>query len=519
MRVIDFFDKGAARDPERTVLLSDSGAVTYAAATDHSWQVAAALHHHGIGLGARVGVLAPNVPEAFLAMLGLWRAGCSWVPLNTRNAVAATVAFMNKVGCRALFVHPRFDAELKQIRDEVPGLELVIALDGTELDGALTITAFLDSGSSMTVPDWNDPYGRPEMEACAWPTGGTTGGSKAVAWTNSVWSNLVETATRHWPAAERPVNLLVAPITHAAGVMAIVYAALGATIVMRPGFDADDVLDRIENDRVTHLFLPPTAFYGLLERQQARPRDCSSLTMLLLSAAPVAPDRLAQGVAEFGPCIGQCWGQSEAPFVLTYLTAEDLAAAASGDAPERLRSCGRATFGSQVAIMDDDGNLLPPGERGELVARGGLVTPGYIGDDAATAAVRTHGWHHTGDIGYLDADGYAYIVDRKSDMIISGGFNVYPAEVEAALSALPQVRQCAVVGVPHEKWGEAVVAVVVAAEDRPPDPDLVIAHARQALGPVKAPKAVVFVDELPQTPVGKVDKKALRGRDWPAIER
>lgn len=164
--------------------------------------------------------------------------------------------------------------------------------------------------------------------------------------------------------------------------------------------------------------------------------------------------------------------------------------------------------------MDDDGRLLGPGERGELVARGRLVTPGYLDDEKATAAVRKHGWHHTCDVGYLDEAGYAYIVDRKKDMVITGGFNVYPAKVEAAILAMPEVWQCAVIGVPDPKWGEAIYAIIVPAVEGWPDSAKVIATVRAALGPVKTPKTVVFVDDLPRTAVGKIDKKALRGREW-----
>lgn len=514
MRIIDYFDKGMAADPAGPLIVSDGGDVGYADATDHSWRMAAALHSSGLRVGDRVGVLAPNVAEAFLAMLGIWRAGCSWVPLNTLNALSATLEFMNHVGCRALFLHSHFAAQVEEIRAAVPSLELVVCLD-VPFDGAVSVEAFLAAGAGYELPDWNDPFGRPEVEACAWPTGGTTGRSKAVLWTNQVWASLIETATRHWPAAQRPVNLLVAPITHAAGVMGLIFASVGATIVMRTHFDADDVLDKIQSDHVTHLFLPPTAYYGLLDRQREQQRDCSSLCMLLLSAAPVSPERLAEGVARFGPCIAQSWGQAESPFLLTYLPPEAVASAASGHAPRRLRSCGQATFSSQVAVMDDYGRLLGPGERGELVARGRLVTPGYLGDAEATASVREHGWHHTGDVGYLDEDGYAYIVDRKKDMVITGGFNVYPAEVEEAIIAMPEVRQCAVIGLPHEKWGEAVCAIVVPSIEGWADSAKVIETARTALGPVKAPKTVVFVSGLPQTAVGKIDKKALRGREWP----
>jgi acyl-CoA synthetase (AMP-forming)/AMP-acid ligase II len=236
--------------------------------------------------------------------------------------------------------------------------------------------------------------------------------------------------------------------------------------------------------------------------------------MLLIAAAPVSPEKFGEGVRVFGPCIAQCWGQAEAPMLLTYLTPEEVAAAVAGDHPERLASCGRPTFSCQVEVMDEEGRILPVGERGELVVRGRLVTPGYLNRAEDTAAIRTFGWHHTGDVGYLDADGFVYIVDRLKEMIITGGFNVYPAEVESVLLALPEVRDCAVIGIPDDRWGEAVCAIVVPVDPGRADAEHLIARSKVALGSVKAPKVVHFLESLPATAVGKVDKKALRATYW-----
>jgi acyl-CoA synthetase (AMP-forming)/AMP-acid ligase II len=200
--------------------------------------------------------------------------------------------------------------------------------------------------------------------------------------------------------------------------------------------------------------------------------------------------------------------------LLTYLPPEEVAAAVAGDHPERLASCGRPTFSCQVEVMDEYGRILPAGERGELVARSRLVTPGYLNRPEDTAAIRTFGWHHTGDVGFIDADGFVYIVDRKKEMIITGGFNVFPAEVESAIQAIPQVRDCAVIGIPDEQWGEAVCAVVAPLDPEWADADHIIAMSKAALGSIKAPKVVHFLESLPSTPVGKVDKKVLRAQYW-----
>jgi acyl-CoA synthetase (AMP-forming)/AMP-acid ligase II len=205
--------------------------------------------------------------------------------------------------------------------------------------------------------------------------------------------------------------------------------------------------------------------------------------------------------------------------ILTFLDARTVTAAAAGDHPERLRSCGRATASVRVAIMDDAGRILPPHQPGEIVARGTLVTAGYHNLPQATAEIRSHGWHHTGDVGYIDEDGYVYIVDRKKDMIISGGFNVYSAEVEAAIMALPQIQECAVIGVPDDKWGEAVKALVVFKQGEQLSKSMIIAHCKSKLGGVKSPKSVEFVAEIPKTPAGKSDRKAMRKLYWAGADR
>jgi acyl-CoA synthetase (AMP-forming)/AMP-acid ligase II len=205
--------------------------------------------------------------------------------------------------------------------------------------------------------------------------------------------------------------------------------------------------------------------------------------------------------------------------IATWLPPDVVTAAAAGDHPERLSSCGRPSYSVRVEIMDDEGALLPTGEVGEIVARGGLVGAGYFELPEANEEAWAHGWHHTGDVGRRDADGFVYIVDRKKDMIVTGGFNVYSAEVEAAVMELPDVRECAVIGVPDEKWGEAVTAIVVLADGAKISEDRIIAHCKAQLGGVKAPKTVYFRSEIPRTGAGKFDKKAIRAEFWAGTER
>jgi len=285
------------------------------------------------------------------------------------------------------------------------------------------------------------------------------------------------------------------------------------------GFDASQVLRHIEVHRATHLFLPPTAFYSLLDHPEVSRFDYSSLRVFLLAGSPVSPEKLKKGIEVFGPCMCQSYGQTEAPMLLTWLDPMTLAAAAAGDHPERLASCGKATSAVHLAIMDDAGRILPPNERGEIVARGTLVTAGYHKMPEATAEIRAHGWHHTGDVGYMDQEGYVYIVDRKKDMIITGGFNVYSAEVESGIMALREVKECAVIGVPDDRWGESVKAIVVRQAGATLSQQQVIEHCKAKLGSVKAPKSVEFWIEIPKTPAGKLDRKVIRKAFWEGAER
>jgi acyl-CoA synthetase (AMP-forming)/AMP-acid ligase II len=310
---------------------------------------------------------------------------------------------------------------------------------------------------------------------------------------------------------DHPVALVSAPITHAAGPIALSTLSLGATQVILPGFDAEKVLRTIEEQRVTHMYLPPTAMYQCLASPQIDKHDYSSLKIFILVGSPCSPEKLRVAVETFGPCMCQGYGQVECPMIITWLPPEVVAAAARGDHPERLASCGKPTRSVKVGLMDDDGNLLPVGEAGEIVVRGVLVSHSYFEKPEATEEVRTFGWHHTGDVAKRDEHGFLYIVDRKKDMVVSGGFNVFTTEVEAAITELAEVRECAVIGIPHEKWGEQVHAIVVG---QGIDEAAIIAHTKARLGGVKAPKSVAFVDSIPRTAAGKMDKKALRIPYW-----
>jgi fatty-acyl-CoA synthase len=527
MRAIEYFDKGAEANLDRTAIIAAGGSWSYREMRAATQDIARALWASGLRDQEPAGIYSPNDARVLFCMLGIMRAGAVWVPINYRNAIDANVEYMNYVEMAWLFYHSEFRDSVDEIKRRVPSLRGVICLDREDVredvrQGGenLSLQSFTQRGASKQVPDWGDAYGNPERLAGLVPTGGTTGPAKGVRVTNLALGTMTELATHYWKAdVEHPVCLNTAPLSHAAGVLAFVMCSAGATHVVMPKFDALEVLRNIERYRVTHLYLPPTALYNLLAHPQVRDFDYSSLRGFLLAGSPVAPDKLKNAVEVFGPCMCQSYGQTEAPMILTFLDTKTVAAAAAGDHPERLASCGKPTMAVRLAIMDDTGKILPSGDRGEIVARGSLICGGYYKMPEATAEIRTHGWHHTGDVGYMDEEGYVYIVDRKKDMIISGGFNVYCAEVESAVMALPEVHECAVIGVPHDTWGEAVKAFVVLRAGTSLTEAAVISHCKQKLGGVKAPKSVEFCEEIPKTAAGKIDRKQIRASYWEHAER
>jgi fatty-acyl-CoA synthase len=519
MRAIDYFDKAAEEYPERNALLDGGIRYSYARLQDATQALSAAMHASGLNAEDRVAIYSLNDARVLVCMLSIMRAGGAWVPINYRNAIDANVEFMNYAEVRWLFYHSSFHEQVQQIRKLVPSLTNLICIDASVL-GDPSLEQFMDRNKSEVEVDWGDPLGNPDRLVGLVPTGGTTGPAKGVRVTTVPWGTFTEMVGHYWRCEGiDPVCLSTAPLSHAAGVVSFAMFTLGATNVVMPRFDALEVLQNIGRFGVTHLFLPPTAFYALLDHPRVRDFKYTSLRFLLLAASPVSPDRVKQGVDIFGPCICQSYGQTEAPMLMTWLDQQTVAAAAAGNHPERLRSCGKATYGVRLAIMDEQGHLLPANRTGEIVARGSLVTPGYHNLPEATAEIRRHGWHHTGDVGYQDTDGFFYIVDRKKDMIITGGFNVFSAEVEASIMSLPEIFECAVIGVPNEKWGEAVKAMIVLRKGQSLTEDAVLAHCRAKLGGMKSPKTIEFVGEIPKTPAGKIDRKLLRAPYWAGMGR
>lgn len=510
MNVIDLFDHGVSIDPDASAFCQDGRDYSYAYMQNLSMEIGAALAKRAISENPHVAVYSPNDATAFGCILGAHRAGGTWVPLNARGSLPDNVDFLNTAEVQVIFYNSMFAEQIAQIREQVSTLEQLICID-KHCGEDLSLEEFVAEGADYSIPDFGcDPH----RQTSIFGTGGTTGRSKGVVHNNLVFETMISQMGQLMTTAKPPVHLMVAPMTHGAGGLCYILLSMGAKTVVLTQLDPTSILKAIEEHKVTHLFLPPTLFYVLLAHPDVGKFDYSSLRYFLVSAAPVAPEKIKEGIKVFGPCICQCWGQTEAPMILTWMPPEDFAeAAASGD-DARLLSCGKGLLLSRIEVMDDDGNILEQGATGELVVRGNLVTPGYYKNPEATAEAQAHGWHHTGDIGYRDERGYFYIIDRKKDMIVTGGFNVFGAEVEKAINSHPAVVDVAVVGVPDEKWGEAIKAVVQLKPDAAVSAEELMALCKDQLGGVKTPKSVDFVDALPRSPVGKVLKREIRDQYW-----
>ncbi|WP_077001707.1 class I adenylate-forming enzyme family protein [Variovorax sp. KK3] len=514
MAITQLFARGASLHPARICLQDETGTRTYAQVRDRVTRLAGRLNAAtGQPAGEKCAVYSPNAAVAVECLIGIQWAGAVYVPLNPKNHTQENVAILDNCDVTTLFFHSALVAQVEQLRVACPRLTRFIAID-KPVSNALFLDEWIADAAPRATPF---PF-EPNDVVAIYSTGGTTGLPKGVMLTSNNWDITAANFHAHTPVKKPPVFLAVSPITHAAGTFAFMVMAIGGKTVILPGFDAEAVLAAIERERVTHVYLPPTAIYMLLEHPSIRARDYSSLEYFIYTSAPMAVTKLRECLDIFGPVMIQFWGQTEAPSFCTCLAREDHLDL-TPEREKRLQSCGRPTLLTPVAVMDEEGRLLASGEKGELVVNGPLVMAGYYNNPAATAAVSTYGWHRTGDVGYVDADGYVFIVDRKKEMIITGGYNVYPREVENVLLAHPAIQECAVVGAPHDKWGEAVTGVIELKTGSTLEAGELIAWCKSQLGSVKAPKSVEFWPQLPRTSVGKVDKKVIRQRFWEGLER
>jgi fatty-acyl-CoA synthase len=500
-RVGDLILSAVQRYDSRIAFQSSTGTTTYRELGAMILSAQASFGEMGLKPGDVVAQLVGNDVRTFAFIAAVYLSGLTTVALQPTLSHDDKVFILNDCDAKLLVTDGQYAPQAESLVEHCP-----------------KVVHWRAHGSAAGWSDfWSQPgpFGtRLSCKGCAEDivriqyTGGTTGRPKGVMLSNR--ANLTNAqmvlAGMDWP--ESPVYLCAMPMTHGAGGMIIPTLFRGGRVVLHRGFDVDGFLSAVEAEGCTMTWLVPTAIYRLLDHPRTRKVDWSAMRAFVYSAAPMSASRVKEALEVVGPCLVQMYGQTEAPNTVLTMTQSDHV----GADLVRLSSAGREYPGVQVALLDDECRTVPDGEVGEICVRGPLVMSGYLHQPAQTEAALKGAWLHTGDMARRDADGYFFIVDRKKDMIISGGYNVYPQEIENVLARHPAVLLSAVIGVPDPDWGESVRAYVVLRSGAAADASELIAAVRAAKGSIYAPKSLEFVEQLPLTVYGKIDKKELRAR-------
>jgi acyl-CoA synthetase (AMP-forming)/AMP-acid ligase II len=486
---------------------------TYAELGDRASRLANGLADLGLEPGDRVAVLADNQLETLEQAVGIAIGGFVRAAMYTMNTASTHAHLLNTVGASAIIVQGRYAADIESIRDQVPSLKHVVVTEPVGEGAGETRYEELLATSPAELPRVSLP---PDADHIIRFSAGTTGRPKGIVHSAEGWLAMGNEFALALPRLEEDDAYLVAsPLSHAAGLMIWPSIAHGARYVVMGAFDPARFLELIERERCTWTMVVPTMIQMLASAPGAKDRDLSSLRVVTYGAAPITEKALLAGIDLWGNIMYQSYGQSEA-LPATVLTPAYHGTSGSERDRRILASAGRPTPNVSITTRDEDGNVLPVGETGEICIHTPGAMKGIWGDPEATEARFTaDGAVRTKDMGYVDEDGFLHLVDRKEDLIISGGFNVWPLEVENALAAHPDVMEAAVVGVPDEKWGEAVFAAVTLREGATVTEEGLIAFAREKVGPVKRPKQLVIAGEpLPKSVVGKLLRREVRAQYW-----
>ena len=494
-----------AKDQPDAIVFDYLGRETsYKELDQYASQVAQGLLAAGMKPASRLGFLGKNTDLYFHILCGAQKIRAAMVGINARLAPPEVAFVLNDAGCEILFVGKDFYPVIEKILPDCPQLKTVIAIDG-------------EHGDWQDFASWRDQY---EAKDPMLPheagdtviqlyTSGTTGHPKGVELTNSNFSDMYDQASNEWAVWGRgDVILLAMPLFHIAGVnVGLVAIHYGCTAIMTRDVDPGEILSLIESKKIKYMFLVPAVILFLMQHPDIDKTDLSSVREILYGASPIAEELLVSAQKRFQCDFRQVYGLTETTGCATTLPPE----AHKG---KLLRSCGRPNKGIDLRVVDENGKACDVGKVGEIVMRATTNMKGYWNRPDETKEAMRGGYFHTGDAGYFDEDGWLYIYDRVKDMIVSGGENVYPAEVENALFAHPSVADVAVIGVPDDKWGEAVKAVIVVKPDAQLEGEELIGWARDKIADYKLPKSVDMVEALPRNPSGKILRRELREPYW-----
>ena len=469
-------------------------------------RIANVLVGMGYSRGSRIGLLLNNEIWSLPIDFACLKSGVARVPLNSRLSQAEQAKMLTETGVRLLIHGADLTERALALADELDGLTLLgLGEPQRAQDRNLFTEAERARPTDPLVPV------EPDDVMLVLYTSGTTGTLKAAQHTQASWAAIARNILTNLISPKRDDAMVhAASLIHASGTFVLPYWLAGARSIILPGFDPEQFLATIERERATAINLVPTMLGMLLAGDAVQRADTSSLDTIIYGASPMPRPLLEQGMATFGNKFVQYYGQTEAPLCQTVLTKEDHA-----EGGDLLGSCGFPSVDAEIALTDEDGNPVEQGEIGEIRVRAPFTMAGYFNADELNAKTMTaDGWVRTRDMARADERGYLYLVDRASDMIITGGYNVYPREVEDALLAHPSVAECAVVGAPDPKWVEAVTAFVVVRPDATVHTDELREFVRGRLAGYKVPKKVVLVDSIPKSPVGKILRRKLRDSLW-----
>ncbi len=505
-RFVDIPTYHARRRGDHEALRFAGRSTSYRDFDRHVTAIAHRLLADGLVPGTRCALLAKNTGNYYEILFGAACAGCVLVPVNHRLAAPEIAFILEDCGAELLFVGEDFAELAKSVLQDCPAIRQVVVIRGT-VAGWPDLDAWVADPPAAELPLPGDADTVVQMY-----TSGTTGLPKGVELTHGNLLYAVQVgqeALGHWTAND--IAQIVMPQFHIAGTnMGLVGIYCGATCVIIEDVVPRAVLASIERDRITVTFVVPAVILFLLQAPECAETDFSSLKTIIYGASPIPADLLAQALEQTGCAFAQVYGLTETTGAITLLPAE----VHTIPPTPVMKSCGRAFADVEIRVVDADDNPVPVGEVGQVICRTALNMKGYWRREPETAAALRGGWFHTGDAGYLDEEGYLYIYDRVKDMIISGGENIYPAEVESALFGHEAIADVAVIGVPDKTWGEAVKAIVVLAPDAQASEADIIAFARQRIAGFKLPRSVDFVETLPRNPSGKILKRDLREPYW-----
>ncbi len=510
-----FISRNARYFPDRRAIIFEDEVTTFRELDLRSNRLANALLGLGLHKGDRVAFQMSNRPAIVELEVALYKAGLVRVPLNARLSPAEVVDVIDNSAPRVFIVGDSHADTVLSLAGRLAGVEHFIGA-GRKVPGWQDYETLLAASADTQV----DVEMQADDLAVLHYTSGSTGKLKAAMQTvGNRLSHLRKVCMHRMRVGEGDVLLLSGPLTHASGMFLQPFLYQGGAVLIQERFDPEQLLAAVARWRVTYTFMVPTMLNRLATHPNLDRHDTSSLKQIAYGGAPMAPARIREAWEKIGPVLSQGYGGGETTGGLILFSAEDHARAIH-ERPQRLAACGRPIGESQVRVVDAAGEQVRGDDVGEIVVRGPDVFAGYWREPELTQqAFDTAGWLHTGDLAKVDDEGFIYIVDRSKDMIISGGFNIYPTEVEQALYAHPAVYEACVVGVPDEAWGEAVKAVVVLRPGSQASEDELVRHCREVLADFKKPRSIEFVGELPRNPNGKISRKAVREPYWEGHER